>query len=108
MNSKDRNMLIAGGIGTLCLGPLGAAALAWAAHAFTPDDGSDDLIAKDFSIWEGDEFICAIDPDNIRDAMSKLSANEHQFDPSLIRVGIRWSDDSAEYMSYNEFQTVFA
>ncbi len=42
MDNKTRNMLIAGGIGTLALGPLGAAAVAWAAHALTPNDGIED------------------------------------------------------------------
>ena len=108
MNSKDRNMLIAGGIGALCLGPLGAAAVAWAAHAMTPDDGSDTLTAKDFSVWMGDEFVCAVDPEKMRDAMSSLSSNEQNFDTEACRIGIRWSDDSAEYMSYREFQSVYA
>ena len=102
MNTKTRNTLIAGAIGTLCLGPLGAAGVAWAANHFTPED---EVTSVDFSVWHGDQLMKVIPTaDELRNILRVMKANESNFDPSITRIGVAWSDDTVEYFTYQEAQ----
>ena len=104
MDKKTRNMLIAGTVGTLCLGPLGAAAVAWGAHHFTSDE---EITAIDFSVWDGDKLVGCVNPSKIQNTLHMMKINDH-LDLSQIRIGVRWSDDSVEYFTLAEAQEQFS
>ena len=103
MANQVRNTLIAGTVASLFLGPLGALAVGAVASQMSKDE---ELTAKEFAIWDGDQLVGVVEVDRIKNVLNTMN-NQKSIDLSGIRVGVRWSDDSAEYFTLEEATASF-
>lgn len=111
---KGRNSIIAGLVGSVVLGPVGAAAAVWAAHATTKEDEYDNYEDQEmnpniveFSVWSdnGRKLEGVVDKENIRNILQKLKYELSAGALEEILIGCRWGtgddSDKAQYMKFD-------
>ena len=106
MANQVRNTLIAGTVASLFLGPLGALAVGAVASQMSKDEEATELTIKEFSIWNDDQLIGVVEVDRIQNVLNTMN-NQKSIDLSGIRVGVRLSNDSAQYYTLEEATALF-